>query len=851
MAAWAKTNRKPPSNPCYRWLSVRGHALDAAAAAGSVLDGRTLRSLEAAAGRHLHAVDIDRIKVLVGLHDIGKVLLGFRGKQDRAAPWDAASECHVRPLIHLLGEGRSGNLSTEQERFAEAAGLIEVADWFATVDDALNVLEGVFSHHGGPRVGRPSLPVPFDRQISSHEGTDAISEASAVVEALKAAFPTAFAVGGPPLPSNPGFLHLLIGLVMQADWMASTLPLEGQPGFSLDGDGFGTSGRLRESTVIASGILAGCGFHDGLASRTPLDPVLVVPGGKLRPVQEQVRTIPLSSHIVGIEAPTGEGKTEAAVLRFLALHEVGLVDGMYFAVPTRSAGVSLHLRIGELVKKHFPEAPPVVLAVPGALPMRAQDKKDDGIDAGQRPWSSERGRFMASGVAVGTVDQALLSGLRVHGAHQRAFAMSRTLLVVDEVHACDAHMVTVLGNVVRRHISTGGHVVILSATFGASGLSALGYRTVGLDEARSRPYPCIWHGDSPANLEWTSFEADSTRRRRITFRKLDEASAVASVAKAVAAGARVLVILSTVRDAIRFQEALERSNVPTMALASSDGEAAGVMHHGRYAVSDRAMLDNEIRRLLCPALDRPSMGVACVGTQTVEQSLDIDADLLVTDLCPADILIQRLGRLHRANGSRPAGCELPVAIILDPGDLDGFVDQRGRIVARGGPTAVYGNLAMLQATLDVLDGGEVALPCQCREIVERVTHPESLASVAASRGEKWLLHYKSVSSVDEGLSALAERSSIRWDLSPLEGRNRIGSVEEDDVRTRIGADSVEIDAGFTSFLGNRVETLSLPLRVLRGNDPRQARILSSDGKATILQVGTVLLRYDRYGLNPM
>jgi len=424
------------------------------------------------------------------------------------------------------------------------------------------------------------------------------------------------------------------------------------------------------------------------------------------------------------------------------------------------------------------------------------------------------------------------------------------LLVVDEVHACDPYMATVLGRVLERHVSLGGHAVLLSATLGDAGLSALGRPPADFDEACGRLYPAIWHGQRFDGLQWKGFKADETRRRHVRFFRQQQAAAVQSVRRAVARGARVLVILSTVQDAIAFQRALEGAGVPTMAATSCAGTEVGVMHHGRYAAADRAVLDRTVSSLFQPAPHREAMGIACVGTQTLEQSLDIDADLLVTDLCPADVLIQRLGRLHRANGCRPDGFEQPMAILLDPGDLDRLIDQRGNL-SRSGNSArfayVYGNVVMLQATLDFIDRGTVSLPDECRVMVEMATHPDWLRRIAMAKGEKWSLMLNGLTDAENGEAAQGWDHSIKWDMRPLDGPNLIRS--EETIRTRIGADSVDLAVSFDSFLGNRVTNLSVRLGILRGGDPRDVELVSRNDRQAVIRCGEVFLTYGRFGLN--
>ena len=134
--------------------------------------------------------------------------------------------------------------------------------------------------------------------------------------------------------------------------------------------------------------------------------------------------------------------------------------------------------------------------------------------------------------------------------------------------------------------------------------------------------------------------------------RIGDPDAIAAMAlDAARQGARVLVIRNLQRDAVATARALFAKPDVEPFLFRCAGVAA--LHHGRYAREDRTLLDAAV--MAAVGRERPDGGLILIGTQTLEQSLDIDADLIVTDLCPADVLLQRLGRPHRHRRERPAG----------------------------------------------------------------------------------------------------------------------------------------------------------------------------------------------------
>ncbi|MCA9655789.1 MAG: CRISPR-associated helicase Cas3', partial [Myxococcales bacterium] len=488
-----------------------------------------------------------------------------------------------------------------------------------------------------------------------------------------------------------------------------------------------------------------------------------------RPAQQATLELPLDRQgsLTVLEAETGSGKTEAALARFMRLFHAGEVDGLYLALPTRTAATQLHRRVHEALVRAFPredERPPAVLAVPGYLRVDDHEGRrlpgfevlwnDDGKAAlRHRGWAAEHPkRYLAGAVVVGTIDQVLLSTLMVSHAHMRATCAARHLLVVDEVHASDDYMIALLEAVLRFHLGAGGHALLMSATLGSAArgrlLAAAGPEPElpGLDDAVAEPYPLVSHaprGESPQRHAVAHVGAGKGVHPRL-LRAADEPEAVAAAAlDAAQAGACVLVVRNLVRDCVATQLALE-------ALASTRGASellfavGGIVapHHSRYAREDRTRLDAAVEALF--GKQRPSgRGRVLVATQTVEQSLDLDADLLLTDLCPMDVLLQRIGRLHRHDRPRPAGFEQAQVQVLVPEQraLGQHIRADGTALGPHGYGTVYGDLRVLEATLRLCErGGTFVIPEHNRALVEGSTHPSVLRALVEDLGEAWARH---------------------------------------------------------------------------------------------------------------
>ena len=403
-----------------------------------------------------------------------------------------------------------------------------------------------------------------------------------------------------------------------------------------------------------------------------------------------------------LEEETGGGKTEAALARFVKLFETGLVDGLYFALPTRTAATQIHRRVQAAVSRAFWTRRRWCSPVPGYLmvddvsgerlaPFDVLWNDSDAERFRYRGWAAENAkRYLSGAVVVGTIDQVLLSSLMVSHAHLRATALLRHLLVVDEVHASDAYMGRILEHVLQRHRAAGGHALLLSATLAGEARFRLLNPGVpsarpGLQEAKRKSYPLLSHrGAEARGIPVPPAGRNPSSRRRRQTRDEPTGSREAMALDAAAQGAKVLVIRNTVTDCVATQLALET------AAAASDRtqllfacQHVPAPHHSRFARADRAALDAALEARL--GRTRPDGGCVVVATQTVQQSLDIDADLLLSDLCPSDVLLQRMGRLHRHARPRPESFGTPETLVLVPDRI--WASELRNRVRPAGPTA--------------------------------------------------------------------------------------------------------------------------------------------------------------------
>ena len=868
---WAKL--KSEGDRVVEWQPLFAHCADVAACAFTLLQHTILgRRLAALAGLDgLHAVQVARLCVLAALHDAGKVNIGFQNKAVKGS----FTAGHVSEVIDLLCTQRD---YPQKRPFIEALALEEMVRWTDDEDGLADLLLATFCHHGRPVTPRETIDT---RCWTPARGLDPFAGLGRLVALTRGWFPEAWEADGPLLPAVPAFQHAWAGLLTLADWIGSDSDLFP---FAEDGERDRMDlARERAGTALRALGLVAAPARCQLGASNP-GYRFMGKGFEPRPAQRQLLDLEGlgGGSVVVLEAATGAGKTEAALAHYLRLFHAGEVDGLYFALPTRTAATQIYRRVCAAVAAAFPEPedrPPTVLAVPGYIsvdgvegrrlaPFQVKWPEEDGSLRPFRGWAAESSkRYLAGAVAVGTIDQVLLSSLTVSHAHMRSSALLRHLLVVDEVHASDTYMTRVLETVLDHHVAAGGHALLMSATLGAEARARLvappGRRAVAawpsLNDASELPYPAVTVSrlGSAASEMLAVSGSLMTKRVRIELAPISE-RAGAIAARTLHAGrcaARVLVIRNTVAGCREVQLELEQQCGDDADLLFRCG-GCFTPHHARYSRADRRLLDDAVESAF--GLERPRGGCVAAATQTVEQSLDLDADLLLTDLAPLDVLLQRIGRLHRhLQHSRPPGFEIATVVILVPEErnLAALIATDGEGRGAHGLGTVYSDLRILEATWRCLEARrELDLPSENRALVELATHPDALAAVVAKGGDAWERHQRYLLGSDSADRRLAELNRIDRARSYVECPFPAGDTRRR-IPTRLGEEDrvVHFAEPLTSPFGQTVRELTIPsyqaLGVPAEVETAEQVECSADGFR--FRFGAKSFRYDRLGLHSM
>lgn len=530
------------------------------------------------------------------------------------------------------------------------------------------------------------------------------------------------------------------------------------------------------------------------------------------PLQEYCSDAPLSGgpHLFILEDVTGSGKTEAAVMLAHRMLARGDAYGLYFALPTMATSSAMYQRLRDVYQRLYsPESKPSLVLAHGARELSSTFRQsiftvtsseedaygDTTTPAGAycNAWIADnRKKALLAEIGVGTIDQALLGILPSRHQSLRLWGLLDKVLIVDEVHACDAYMHKLLCTLLQAQARAGGSVILLSATLPASQRHELlrtfqqgaGWDTT-LSSENSERYPLATQLDS-RGLITQQLETRDSVKRYVKVRLVDSAEVVINViADAVADGKCVCWLRNTVADA---REAYQQ-----LMLLRPDWDID--LFHARFAMTDRQKVEQRVIENFGPKSNSAQRrGKILIATQVVEQSLDLDFDLMITDLAPVDLIIQRAGRLcrHRrdvqgngveANDQRGT----PLLVLHGPLPLEDVAEDWFSHDFPGA-AMIYDNHAQLWLTAKLLQSnGGFSMPEDARPLIEAVYGESADQSVPESL---WENRRKAEGSA-MGKRGIATMNALKLD-SGYTGTGDNRWWEEDVTPTRLGEPSSQI-----------------------------------------------------------
>lgn len=603
---------------------------------------------------------------------------------------------------------------------------------------------------------------------------------------------------------------------------------------------------------------------------TELFPKIATP----RPLQDAAISLAsslTSPCLILVEALMGEGKTEAALYLSDYLQHQATAGGFYIGLPTQATSNAMWKRVRHFLSQRYPEAMVNLTLSHSAAALKEEyqqtvcrldqvydeDRQNSAGRVGAGEWHTARKRSLLSPYGVGTVDQGLMGVVRSKHQFVRLFGLAGRTVILDEIHAYDLYTSTLLERFLEWLAVLGSPVIALSATLPMSTRRSLvnAYaRGCGQTEVDLSPadYPRITAFASGA-VQVKSFEASEHVTRSLNLHWVSDEEWVTALQDKLTNGGCAAVICSTVG---RAQEVFQR-------LQKEFAEDELGLFHGRFLFVDRDRIEQAcLDKFGKTSTNRPYRYVL-VATQVIEQSLDVDFDLMISDVSPIDLLLQRSGRLHRhTRDNRPAKLTKPTLWVVSP-----TLDKTGKVqFAETG--IIYNRHILLRSWLVLRDKAAVQLPTEIDDLIESVYHldapiPESLEPVHQQDWESSLADYQ----VGETSKKITQANAVKLPPALPESQpsdfTRQGEADDDNAIakvTRLGEPTVttiflqQTNQGLVLLgTGQRVNLEQSPdLATIRGLLECSTRI-SKRGlvQALIAQPNPItwtsaLLRYCRY-----
>ena len=713
------------TNSGIQWHPLVYHSLDVAAVCSALL--KSHRGFSECFKQLLGISEHDSASLicyLVCLHDIGKFAKKFQAKVPRFYP-----ECFGDNLTGLAtkfdhGAGGLRLFDASPSQFILPSG--------CSSRTSAPLIAAVTGHHGAPPERRSNENLLSLRTDFGQLGIDAAYEFISQVHELLLP-PQEIRTLNSQRAKHASFA--VAGLAVLADWIGSKqewFPYR-EPVQNLKTYWSNVQDRAKHA-VIESGVVPtrkSCrlDYRDLLNEQ-------VIPS----PMQVWAQEVKVfrGPALFMIEDETGSGKTEAALMLAHRLMITGTADGLYIALPTMATANAMFDRLSNAYRHLFASD-----TVPSlALAHSARD-----IHEGFRSAMSFEGRFEApyggtyepdnaseitasdacaawitddrrrtflADVGAGTIDQALLSVLPSRHQSLRLLGLMRRVLILDEVHAYDAYMQREIEQLLEFQAGLGGSTILLSATLPMcvrkrlTDAFAKGMQKQTNDATPGMDYPMVTSCTADASVFCEKIKGRAERARKLPvqfFRTTDEA--LNEIERETSNGKAILYIRNSVDDALDAHATLKIRGIEAR------------LFHARFALLDRFTIENQVLETFGKrSTSAIRSGQVLIATQVVEQSLDLDFDVLISDLAPIDLLIQRAGRLWRHKRQERTGH--PKLLVVGPEPIPNADEEW---FSRAFPRAqyIYGDHARLWLTARVLEEiGYIESPGGLRHLIESV-----------------------------------------------------------------------------------------------------------------------------------
>ena len=685
---WAKREPRgrPETTSCHLLIY---HLLDVAAVAAAMWDlvlGTGQRSwLENTLG--LEAESTRRqLAMLAGLHDIGKATSAFQKK----AP-DLYAALRDAGLHERSDDTPHGTLSA-----------VILSRWLAEKDlnkmQASQLAAVIGGHHGDWITTCEMRNAAVGKEKWRQLQKDICAELESVLDVSAITLPT-------KTENFNTFAAFLSGFVSVCDWIGSNseyFPLEER---SIDlGEYYKRSLESAQTALVELGWLGWTPDKREPAFESNF-PCIEKANSLQRTAIDYLQGIQQMPRLILVEYMTGGGKTE------LALHIADLLinrfdlSGSYIAMPTQATSNQMFERFAKYLQARYPAANINFQLVHGQadqqslyqqMPARPQrDGDESGLTA--EDWFQNRKRALLAPYGIGTIDQAMLSVLQARHHFVRQFGLSQKVVIFDEIHSYDTYMNVIIERLFNWLYALNAPMILLSATLSqqnrAEILSAVGASDEAMPDVR---YPRLTVVEHNGNVQVDELPLPETRTVRLEQIAPDDDSLLDVILPLYKRGGCFAVVCNTVDESIALARLLREAE-------EIDTDDVWLFH-ARFPPTWRASIEEDVLRSFGKDGERPKRAIL-VATQIIEQSLDLDFDLMISRTAPIDLLIQRVGRLHRhKRANRPAHLAEPTLLWREP-----VIGEDG-MPGFGVDEVIYERLFLLKSWLKLRDMSALCTP---------------------------------------------------------------------------------------------------------------------------------------------
>jgi len=780
------------------WHPALLHMLDVGLVAEALLhvslSQTAVRRVSESLGLSIHTL-LAWLPFLVGAHDLGKISPGFQRKVERL--------CN---RVRRAGFPFVGNLESDHSLVTRVAlsELLEQAGVWSVLQtlDARRLTAAVAAHHGS--FHRADQTQRY-RPRKSAEGKEWDRARREVLCDLAGVFHVNSKLPAPSLheDTRAACLEWLAGFTTLCDWVGSDTDFKCCEDQEVNLEEYVAARReIAHQAVKARGLDSAGFLSDVPRSFAAMFPAILEPREAQRHVLELARVS--GADFVLLEAATGSGKTEAALA--LAEHwgATTRMQGAYLALPTMATSNSLfgrvkdwvegmpvgriefHLLHGHALLHHEYEA----LLNEKRFAAISEGADVSGGEVVASAWFTGRKRGLLAPFAVGTVDQALLSVLEARHQFLRLYGLACKSLILDEVHAYDTYTSTLIERLLRWARAMGCRVVLLSATLPGSKLRSLVAAWSGAQTRLPAELPRLPRATlvSEDSVRVEPLPASGSTRPAVQIQRIrPEQDIIADgLVNALRGRGCAACICNTVKSAQGLYAALK--------------SRLGIQHvtliHAQMPLGERLRREKSVlSNFGWKSQARPELQVV-VGTQVLEQSLDVDFDVMFSELAPVDLILQRIGRLHRhERQDRPDHLGQPCLL------LEGPSSENGRPEFRRSDKYVYSEAVLLRSWFALRSLGQIEAN-DSDQLIAQVYDNEPKAINEQER--KWIV----AADEKERVKAVKEESEAKARMIdppdsesfPDLPRSTAGILEDDDPHvhralqalTRLGPPSISV-----------------------------------------------------------